>query len=79
MEEDLLEFCTGFKVWITRPARADEVPEKVKEVKKERVPHRQEGGERPVVVAIEELVDAGGAIGANVEERKEGAEEGKES
>ena len=59
MEEDLLEFCTGIKVWVRRPTRADEVPEKVKEVKKERVPHRQEGGERPVVVAIEELVDAG--------------------
>ena len=79
MEEDLLELYTGIKVWIRRPTRADEVPKKVKEVKKERVPHRQEGGERPVVVAIEELVDAGSAIGANVEERKEGVEEGKES
>ena len=62
MEEDLLEFCAGIKVWITRAAGADEFPEEVKKVKKERVPHRQEGGERPVVLAIDEVIDAGGTI-----------------
>ena len=43
-------------------AGADEFPEEVKKVKKERVPHRQEGGERPVVLAIDEVIDAGGTI-----------------
>ena len=33
MEEDLLEFCAGIKVWITRAAGADEFPEEVKKVK----------------------------------------------